>query len=528
MTVENVRRLYRIPPDYRAPHVKGNRQAVANFLGISVNPKDTNMFLDLMGSPPQQQTKFVGPGKNNPDTFLDPEGSIDLQWIQGIGQGVETEYWNTDGGQGGHEPFLDWIVGVGNTSHPALVHSLSYGENEVSYADEYKARVDLEFMKLGLRGVTVLIATGDTGIQGAAQPGGAPPSCYPFHSIFPASSPHVTSVGATQFSTHVSPICDVENVYSMGTSSSIPFSCPDDDVGEITCSTDTGAMITSGGGFSNYFSRPWYQDHAVKWYHHDCADQPGCTPRDGSYNLTGRGFPDIAAIGQNVPTIFNGTLVMVGGTSAAAPIAAGLISLLNAELLRLGRPSLGFMNPWLYSLAQQFPDSITDVRSGNNSGGNRLLPTYVSCESGFRSIPGWDPATGLGSLNFERMLAHLLPPGASSLSAPTSHSGKGPSPVPDIDGGGVGMATEMVVVLCAVCSLVSAIAVAVVGRMCDQKGRGGGDGGGSGRGGGDGRRGSRSQVSGGGSMHSPLLGSEAEGSVQGGMGVGGGVVVGNG
>ena len=55
-------------------------------------------------------------------------------------------------------------------------------------------------------------------------------------------------------------------MYSYGTNANMPFACPDDDIGEIVCSTDTGAMITSGGGFSNRFPRPSYQDAAVRLY----------------------------------------------------------------------------------------------------------------------------------------------------------------------------------------------------------------------------------------------------------------------
>eukprot|EP00947_MAST-08B_sp_MAST-8B-sp1_P001085 g1085.t1 len=483
MTVMNVRRLYNVPRDYRATNHTRNSQAVVNFLGISVSAADTAKFHQLMGVPPQPDVTFGGTGDNDPANMVDVEGSIDLQWIQGIGQNVATQYWMTAGGDFGHEPFLDWLVSLSNTSAPALVHSLSYGENEASYTPEYERRCNLELMKLGLRGVSVLVATGDTGVQGAAQQGGAPPTCAPFHPIFPASSPYVTSVGATQFSTHVSPICDVEEVFSMGTGSHMPFACPDDDIGEMTCSTDTGAMITSGGGFSDVFEQPWYQRRAVASYFDRCAEMPSCASGlDTSlFNTTGRAFPDIAAIGQNVPAVFNGTLEMVGGTSAAAPIAAGLVSMLNGELLRLGRPPLGFLNPWLYTLNDIAPDTTTDVRAGNNSGGNRLLPTYVSCGKGFDAIPGWDPATGLGSLNFQRILAHIAPggedtslnqdilPAASPAASPTASpvaaafSSSSPSPPTAADSDGLGAAEfGLVVALCVVCSLVSALVGAVV------------------------------------------------------------------
>jgi tripeptidyl-peptidase I len=259
-------------------------------------------------------------------------------------------------------------------------------------------------MILGLRGVTVVVASGDTGIQGSAQAGGAPPTCTPFQPTYPASSPYVTTVGGTQFSDHVLPLCDLEQVYAVGTEAYMPFACPDDDVGEIVCSTDTGAMITSGGGMSNRFERPWYQDNLVPYYL-----TKYCGEIVHMFNSTGRGYPDISAVGQNVPSAWKGRIQMAGGTSSSAPIVAGILSLLNGERLAEGLPSLGFVNPFLYTIGEEYPAALNDIVAGNNSGGNRLLPEYVTCEHGFVAQSGWDAATGLGSLNFAAILPHVVP-----------------------------------------------------------------------------------------------------------------------
>lgn len=408
MTVSNVRRLYKVPENYVVAHPDAN-QSVANFLGIFVADDDRQKFLDMMGCGIQPDVTYVGP--NNQTELTDIEGSIDIQWIQGMGRNARTTYRSTRGGKYGHEPFLDWLVSLGNTSDIELVHSISYGENEDSYTQQYTARANIELMKLGLRGVSVLAATGDTGVQGAAQPGGDPPTCSPFQPTWPASSPWVTSVGGTQFSDHTSPICNIEQVYSYGTNANMPFACPDDDIGEIVCSTDTGAMITSGGGFSNRFPRPSYQDAAVRLYLGRDGVPPASsgTPAVVNYNASNRGYPDVAAVGENVPAVFKDQLQMAGGTSASAPIFAGIVTLLNGERLSAGRPPMGFLNPWLYSTAAANPDIVQDVRVGDNSGGNRLLPTYVSCEEndGFPALPGWDAATGLGSPNFGNMMQYI-------------------------------------------------------------------------------------------------------------------------
>merc|ERR1712203_1112062 len=98
------------------------------------------------------------------------------------------------------------------------------------------------------------------------------------------------------------------------------------------------------------------------------------------------------------------------GTSASSPAFAAMVSLLNEERRRQGKPPLGFLNPWLYSAHSQDAGAFLDVVVGD-TGSNEL----DSCASGFRAAPGWDPATGLGVPQFDT-LRRLLP--ASSAAWP--------------------------------------------------------------------------------------------------------------
>ena len=110
------------------------------------------------------------------------------------------------------------------------------------------------------------------------------------------------------------------------------------------------------------------------------------------YNDTGcaRGYPDIAAIGLNGPTVFNGTTLGVGGTSLSAPIIGGIITLLNEARIEAGKGPIGFLNPTFYANH----DAFNDITVGNNPG----------CHTGgFNATPGWDPVTGLGTPNFEKL-----------------------------------------------------------------------------------------------------------------------------
>jgi tripeptidyl-peptidase-1 len=73
-------------------------------------------------------------------------------------------------------------------------------------------------------------------------------------------------------------------------------------------------------------------------------------PPNTYYNVTGRGVPDLCSFSEGVEIMINGFGFEVGGTSCAAPVVSGIISLLNDARLLQGKSTLGFLNPWLYSL----------------------------------------------------------------------------------------------------------------------------------------------------------------------------------
>ena len=145
-------------------------------------------------------------------------------------------------------------------------------------------RINIEFQKAGAAGITLLLSSGDNGVN-AATPG--LPSCTDngrFTPGFPASSPFVTAVGGTQFSTQSEAIC------SQVTQLGIPTTC--NSVGEIASSISTGSRITSGGGFSDVFSMPDYQKAAVSSYLKGLSSKAAPS---SFFNASGRAYPDIAA-----------------------------------------------------------------------------------------------------------------------------------------------------------------------------------------------------------------------------------------
>ncbi|KAH9031571.1 subtilisin-like protein [Lactarius hengduanensis] len=152
-----------------------------------------------------------------------------------------------------------------------------------------------------------------------------------------------------------------------------------------TCTTPRGCSAFSSGGFSNVFKRPDYQTDAVLGFFQQLGNQ-----HSGLYNASSRGFPDVSAQAARFAVVLNNKAIRLTYRSVA-----GIISLLNDYQLSNNRPVLGFLNPWLYGTASQ---GFKDITRGSNPG----------CGTGgFSAVPGWDPVTGLGTPDFERLLERL-------------------------------------------------------------------------------------------------------------------------
>ena len=207
-------------------------------------------------------------------------------------------------------------------------------------------------------------------VSGGAGIGPAPhPMLYP---SWPASSPWVTSVGATRFTGQV--------------------------IGNEEMASD---QFGSGGGFSSRFGQsdaPWQVD-AVAAYVAQGATLPKF-PDASYFPAHGRATPDVSALGEGYQVYTKQGVQSVGGTSASSPAFAGMVSLINDALLQAGKAPLGFLNPFLYKNA----DAFTDVTKGTNAIGRGTGPVPL----GFAAAPGWDAATGLGTPVFSKLLAAAL------------------------------------------------------------------------------------------------------------------------
>jgi len=241
---------------------------------------------------------------------------------------------NTDAG------FLNAITtAIHDSSNNPSVLSISWGGPESSWTQQAMTSMDEAFQSAGTMGVTVCVAAGDGGSTDGVDDGLN-------HVDFPASSSNVLACGGTRLVAAGSSITS-ETVWN-------------------ELASDEGA---TGGGISDVFPLPTWQSGA------------GVPVSANPSKNAGRGVPDVA--GNADPTTGYVTLVdgqsgVIGGTSAVAPLWAGLLALVNQSV---GKP-VGFVNPLLYQKAVA-PGDCRDITSGNNGA--------------YSAAIGWDACTGLGS-----------------------------------------------------------------------------------------------------------------------------------
>ncbi|PLW47967.1 hypothetical protein PCANC_09418 [Puccinia coronata f. sp. avenae] len=255
------------------------------------------------------------------------------------------------------------------TVKPANIISTSYGMNEADATPAYLMRQCNEYGKLGLMGTSFLFSSGDNGVAGNRgvclnRDGSQSVEGKLFNPSFPGTCPYVTSVGATQ----------------------VPSGKTVQDP-EVACFT----KIQSGGGFSNVFRQPSYQSSAVKSFFRN--HPPKIAPDRYNSSMRTRGFPDLSANGANYVVAVEGKFGLVYGTSASAPVLASMLAMINDARTTRGKKPVGFINPAIYS--SRFRKAFNDIKEGTNPG----------CDTeGFSAVPGWDPVTGLGTMDFSKFL----------------------------------------------------------------------------------------------------------------------------
>jgi kumamolisin len=334
-----------------------------------------NYFAQLGVAMPQIQNVVVhGPG-NTPGDGSDPndvsgEVMLDIQMVGLLAPGANIVVYFSEFTEVG---WVDVIHAVLNdsTNNPHIL-SISYGNPETASNDSDAntrgslwtnaaiTQTDLAFQLAASSGLSVFVASGDNGSPDGDNDGLA-------HADYPASSAFVTGVGGTSLLARNGAILQ-ETVWNDGPGSA------------------------SGGGVSDLFSLPSYQENA------------NVPPSVNPGHHIGRGVPDVASVADPSTGVLivdnSGTQQQIGGTSAAAPLWAALAARINQGL----GASMGFLNPILYS--QLETGVLHDITKGNNGS--------------YKAAAGWDACTGFGSPDGNRLLQHLTSSSSASNTSPAN------------------------------------------------------------------------------------------------------------
>ena len=333
-TPTQIATLYDFPTN-----LDGSGQSIAIIeLGGGFNTADLTTFFSNLGiSTPEVTSVSVDGASNSPTN--DPNGPdgevmLDIEIAGAIAPKAKIfVYFAPNTSQG----FLDAVTqAVHDTVNNPSVISISWGGPESTWSSQAFQQFDQAFQDAAAVGITICIAAGDNGSSDGVSDGKA-------HVDFPCSSPNALACGGTRL-----------NASNTRISSEVVWNDPNE-----------GA---TGGGISDHFSLPSYQENA------------GVPPSVNPGGRVGRGVPDVAAnadpaTGYSVR--IDGQDAVVGGTSAVAPLWAGLVARLNQSL---GTP-VGFLNPIIYGFNS--PTAVfRDITSGNNGA--------------YSAGPGWDACSGLG------------------------------------------------------------------------------------------------------------------------------------
>lgn len=315
-------------------------------LGGGYREADITAYFQSLGlSAPSVTSVSVDKGKNSPGNANGADGEVmlDIEVSAAVATGAKIVVYfapNTDQG------FIDAVTtAVHDSTNKPSVLSISWGGPESTWTQQAVTALDQACQAAASLGVTVTVACGDDGSTDGVSDGNN-------HVDFPASSPHVLACGGTKLVASGSTISS-ETVWN-------------------ELSLNEGA---TGGGVSTLFARPSWQSS---------SKVPAPTTSTG-----GRGVPDVAgdadpSTGYTVRV--DGETTTIGGTSAVAPLWAGLIALANSA----NGTDAGFVNPSLYSAT---PAPFRDITTGNNGA--------------FQAGPGWDACSGLGSPKGAAVVAAL-------------------------------------------------------------------------------------------------------------------------
>lgn len=301
---------------------------------------DITSYFNSLGLPvPNIKSISVDGGANNPTVAnsWDSEVVLDIEVAAAAAPGAQIGvYFTANNDQG----FLNAITkAIHDTHNKPSVISVSWGAPEKHWTPQAMDNFNEAFKTAAALGITICVGSGDSGSRDSETDGKV-------HVDFPASSPFALACGGTKL------VTDENNQV----------------VSEIVWKASNDAA--TGGGVSNYFTLPAYQANAG-------------VPLNVDTRFKGRGLPDVAAnaeLSTGYKVLVDGQQMVLGGTSAAAPLVAGLIARINER----DKKRAGFINPRLYAN----PAICRNITEGDN--------ITTANNTGYKAGPGWNACTGWG------------------------------------------------------------------------------------------------------------------------------------
>ena len=417
--------IYDIAPAYSAGYT-GNGQTIAVMGQSNVVLSDISNFQTAAGVPVRAPNVILMPGTGTSQVFTgdESESDLDLEYSSGIAKGATILFVYT-GNNPNYGVFdaLDYTI----SNKLAPIISISYGGCEANLGQTIYQTVNGYLQQAAAQGQSVVASAGDSGsldcygdtaLTSAVQ---AAPAVD-----FPASSQYVTGLGGTEYL--AADVAKGNTTYWQAQSTSDIIASAKSYIPEQAWNDDTATsgLSSGGGGVSIFTAQPSWQ-----------TGVPGITA--GSFRLV----PDIALASSpnNAGYLYcssdrttgitgscsngfrdssNSNLTVVGGTSVATPIVAGMLAIINQKT---NTTYAGVVNAELYKLASTpatYASAFHDINTGNNGcvtgttyptsfNTNGTVATYgPACPSAtagqFAATTGYDEATGLGSVDLYNLM----------------------------------------------------------------------------------------------------------------------------
>ncbi|MBZ5512928.1 MAG: S53 family peptidase [Acidobacteriia bacterium] len=385
--------IYNLKPLYNSG-IDGTGQRIAVMGQTDLIQSDIATFRSVSGLPASAPTVVLVPGSADPGVVNSDigEADLDVEWSGAVAPKATIVYVNSNNGV---FDSLNYAI----SQNLAPVISISYGDCEPNFSTSDINTLVAWGQQANAQGQTIVGPSGDSGAADCDYPLTATSvvasAIHGLQVDVPAALPYVTGIGGTTFNEGSGTFWSSTNNANNGSALSyIPETAWNDTAFEIA-PPQNRSLAATGGGVSKLFTKPSWQTGTG-------------VPNDGQ-----RDVPDISFAASfdhdgylvcsqgscvNGFRMANNNLFVVGGTSAGVPTFAGIMALINQKL----SAAQGNVNPRLYQLAGTSIDAFHDITTGDNK--VPCTPGTTNCPSGTTSIGfsvgvGYDPVTGLGSVN---------------------------------------------------------------------------------------------------------------------------------